>query len=127
MPSRNTYGGDGAGLYYYAVLQSRTVPGFRWVLDIPEVTGGVSMSVAGDFFAPKNRVRGDAFARAWVARHPGTLVWEILGDDDTGEYTSNTLEVSYYVRIDQVTSAAGQALRTRFAYDPKRRTWTERP
>jgi len=125
MVSRDIYR-DGSPSFY-AVLESKAVPGFRWVLDIDETGSGMALSVTNDFLAAKNRVRGDAFARAWIARHARTIVWEVTADDESMEVTANAIRVRYYDTAEQITSAGAQPREVDWRYDPKRKTWAEQP
>ena len=107
------------------MLEHRKYPGFRWVYNSDEAADPDAWPQTAILFAPRNAKRGDAFARAWRVKHPGTIVWEVIAD--SGEATDDVMLVRYFDSVADVTSPAVQAHQVTFRYDTKRKLWSQAP
>jgi len=109
----------------FIVLEHRKYPGFMWVYNSEEAADPDSWPLTAIMFAPRNAARGDAFARTWRSRHPGTVVWEVISD--SGEMTDDTMRVRYFDTVAGIRSPGAQPREATFRYDPARKAWTETP
>jgi hypothetical protein len=79
---------------------------YPYMLDGGDPNDGIVKMFTGD------RTKADAFAKAFSAKHPGAVIWEITFDPN-GESDDNLVAVMFMP----------EAETARFQYDPKTHVW----
>jgi len=106
------------------VLRHRKYPKVRLVVDPIFLDPGDTTEEALALFNA-DKVRGDAFAKMWSARHPGKIIDTVYMDlDETGD--TDVFDVDYVDSIEAVHDW-NKVTEARFRYDRKSRSWRSLP
>jgi hypothetical protein len=108
----------------YAVLENRTVRGFRCVLDAVAVRdygdAGWYTDETGEILI-SGSARAKAFMRAWVAAHPGSVVLSM--DSGTGDQPGATIVIDYAESVSAFTTAQLGGTKAAWRWDAAAGGW----